>query len=280
MGVAVETISATSPATATITTVPFSADPTQSLNIRAANGTPCGFIFAGWGQFGGAADATIHSNRMHDPVAALKWRQPGTIATPAFGEGIWQPVYSQDVLTVAATFASAPDAVENLGVSIYYPDLPGTAANLASKAQVMAQTRQNWTPNGGYLGVRVSPITSATAGNFGAGVSLTSTENNFKANSWYALLGWTSYQVCSTLAIQGTDIGNVKMGGPGAVDPLVTRMWFCRTSDWTGLPMIPIINSANAGSTLVFASDTAGSTTVPVDLLFAYLGPSAAGLPI
>jgi hypothetical protein len=144
---------------------------------------------------------------------------------------------------------------------------------------VMAQAKQWWTPNGGYLGVEVLPATSSTAGQLGAGVALNSTDTNFKANSWYAILGYDVSVVCATVVIQGTDTGNLKVGGPGALNVIDTRRWFCKLDEILGVPSIPVINSANAGSTLVFANDIAGGTTIPTTLHTLYLGPSAAGLP-
>lgn len=274
-----ETVVATQPATAVVTTITFAADPSQSLQIRSANGSPCAYIIDAAAQVGGACDLTIHSPRMHDNVAGLKWRAQGALATPGLLEGLYQPMYSQDTPTVQGIFAAAPNAVENLTYSLYYPDLPGSAPLLASYAQVMAQAKQWWTPNGGYLGVRVSPVTSATAGQLGAGVAFTSTENNFKANSWYALLGWNNSVICASVVFQGTDTGNLKTGGPGSLSPIETRRWFVHRDQVLGVPSIPVFNSANAAGTLVFANDIAGGTTIPIDLFFVYLGPSAAGLP-
>lgn len=274
-----ETVSATQPATAVVTTIAYAADPTQTLQIRSANGSPAAFIYAVWSQTGAACDSTIHSPRMHDNVAGLKWRTQSAVNSPGIMEGLWQPMYSQDTPTVAATFAAAPNAVENLAYGLYYPDLPGSAPLLATYAQVMAQAKQWWTPNGGYLGVRVSPVTSATAGQLGAGVALNSTDSNFKANSWYALLGYQASVIANTILVQGTDTGNLKVGGPGALANIETRRWFVHLDNILGVPSIPVFNSANAGSTLVFANDIAGGTTIPVDLTFLYLGPSAAGLP-
>lgn len=274
-----ETISATDPATVTITTIPYAADPTQSLQIRAANGSPCAYIYGIWGQNGNANYASIHSPRMHDNIAGIKVRIQANLATPALLEGLWQPMYSQDTPTVNAVFASAPNAVNNLGYGLYYPDLPGSAPLLATYSQVMAQARQWWTPNGGYLGVQVNPVTSATAGQLGAGVALNSTDSNWKANSWYAILGYDVSVICTNLLIQGTDTGNLKIGGPGSLSPIETRRWFVHLDQTLGVPSIPVINSANVGNTLMFANDIAGGTTIPATLHTVYLGPSAAGLP-
>ncbi len=276
---AFETVVATDPATATITTIPFAADPSQTLQIRAANGSPCAFIYGTWTQLSAAADLSIHSPRMHDNVAALKWRGQTGLGTPQILDGLWQPMYSQDTPTVQGVFASAPNAVENLSYGVYYPDLPGTAPLLATRDQVAAQAKQFWSTNGGYLGVRVNPITSATAGQLGAGVALTSTDTNQKANSWYALLGYTTSVICTSVVIQGTDTGNLKTGGPGTLNVIDTRRWFWYLDEVLGVPAIPVFNSANFGSTLVFANDLAGTTTTAIDLLFVYLGPSVAGLP-
>lgn len=280
MPAAWETVSATQPATATVTTITFSADPLQTLQIRSANGTPAAFIQSVWTDVGGACDITIHSPRMHDNVAGVKLRAPATNSTPLTGKYFTQPMYSQDTPTIQGIFASAPNAVENLGYCVYYPDLPGSAANLITPEQMVAQMKQWWSPTGGYLGVHIAPTSSGTAGDLGAGVALTSTENNFKANSWYALLGYVTTTQVNNIQIQGPDTANLMFGGPGAVDPLVTRNWFVDLSISSGVAAIPVINSANAAGTNLFVSDRGTSTAPIIDLLFAYLGPSAAGTTV
>ena len=78
---------------------------------------------------------------------------------------------------------------------------------------------------------------------------------------------------CTAVSILGTDIGNLQVGGPGSVDPKITRYWFVEQEFANSKPSIPVINSQNKGSTLVQVFTPAASTAVRVTLLFAYLGP-------
>jgi hypothetical protein len=78
---------------------------------------------------------------------------------------------------------------------------------------------------------------------------------------------------CGNVSVQGSDTGNVQVGGPGSVALIETRRYFKDLSEATGLPLIPVINSANKASTNVFVSHTTASTTIVVDLVFGYMGP-------
>ena len=49
--------------------------------------------------------------------------------------------------------------------------------------------------------------------------------------------------------IQGVDTGNLRLGGPVLGNPSHDAMFFWDLAGSLGMPLIPIINSNNAGST-------------------------------
>ncbi len=104
-------------------------------------------------------------------------------------------------------------------------------------------------------------------GQYSAGNAINSLFDNFQAGSDYAVLGYTTAASRLSIAIQGQDTGNLKIGGPGIADARTTSDFFIRMSERSGLPYIPIIAANNKGSTNVFQADNAASAAVNVPLI-------------
>jgi hypothetical protein len=270
MGAVWELVSTYGTGNGSLTTLTHVWDPLSVQAIRANTDNPPAMIMADWAYFSAAGDVTIHSPRMHDDIQAVHSRVQATTADILNLECFQQVMYSQDLPIVSSTYAAAPGntVAENYEYLIYYPNLGGGNQRLAPWAQIRPLIQS-------YLGVKVSPITGATAGQSGAAVLLNATEDYTKANSWYALYGYEVSVAATSIAIQGPDTSNYIVGGPATTGTINTRRWFYQLEQETGIPSIPIINSANKSSTNIYAVGTTASTTVPVTLHFAYLGPVA-----
>jgi hypothetical protein len=85
-------------------------------------------------------------------------------------------------------------------------------------------------------------------------------------------LGYITDTTVTSVGYRGPDLGNTRAGGPGTSIRTVTREWFADLYRWTGLPTIPVINSANKGGTFVDVAHTAGAATVVIETLLAQLG--------
>ena len=239
----------------------------QSLNIRAtANGNAPVTLTAVATDFQDAGDIRIRSPRMHDDVNGLRVAAPAGVPQWAVAEYFEQQLYSQDSLIVEGVFTVAPTAGHiSLGyLQVLYDDVPGIAANLRTWAEVGPNVQN-------YLSVPVTPTSSATLGNWGAGVAINSTVDVFKANTLYALIGYDCPVAFGAWSIQGVDVGNLQVGAIGSTAPIETRRYFPALSDETGKPCIPIINSQNKGATLVNVSDKANATAFEITLHFAQL---------
>lgn len=252
---------------AALTTLAHVADPTQTLTIRASNGSPSAHIGEVWTYFSAVADATIHSPRMHDNIEAVQMRAQATDPTPLWDEGFWQPMYQVDTPTIQSVYGAAPGAgvAENLGYTVFYDDLPGIAARLRSWSQVSPLVK-------GYFGVKFVATSSATAGAIGANAAINATQDYFQINQDYALMGYNLSVACANVNIYGADTGNLNVGGPGTIKAEITRNWFLRLDSTDNGPAVPIINSANKSSTFVTVSHPTASTVVTGELIFAWLG--------
>jgi hypothetical protein len=181
------------------------------------------------------------------------------------GDVVNQPLYPQDVLTVELQGGGAETDV--LCYMNYYEDLPGTDARLFRWEEISSRVKNAVT-------IEVTTTTSATAGDYGGAVAINSTFDTLKANVDYAILGYKTNVNCAQVALRGPDTGNLRAGGPGSTQLLETRDWFRVMSLWNNLPMIPVINAANKGATLVDAVHTTASTAVTIDFIAVELSPS------
>jgi hypothetical protein len=239
----------------------------QSATIRAtAGGSAAVTLESIATDFQDAGDFRIRSPRMHDDVNGIRVAAPAGIPQWAANEYFAQPLYSQDALITEAVFTVAPTAGHTslAYLNVYYDDVPGIAANLRTPAEVLPNVQN-------ILAVPVTPTSSATLGNWGAGVALNSTVDTLKANTLYALLGYVTPVAFGAWSIQGVDVGNLQLGAIGSATPWETRNWFARLSDEIGKPCIPIINSQNKASTLINVSDKANATAFEITLILAQL---------
>lgn len=217
-----------------------------------------------------AARLSIKSPRMHDTTRGIlyAWTNARTAVeqvfvpehlTPGF---LSQRLYSTDVLTVTAN-GTAADIVCAL-FNVRYENLGGVNARMARWSQV----------RGAYdntVGILTNPITAAN-GVWGAGVALTSIDNRLHADTDYAVLGWTNSVPCTAVALQGVDVGNLFVGGPGGPTASETGTFFIDQSVKYGdAAYIPILNSNNAPSVFLQVADVVGSNTIQLTLIMAQL---------
>jgi hypothetical protein len=218
----------------------------------------------------GAFRMQITSPKMHDTTYGLQfYSTPKSLAgTSTFNPVTLLPsitnqrLYATDTLTVQAAGANADVFVAGLG--IFYTDLSGIAARLYTWPQIQPHIVN-------LAGVSASPITNGTAGLWGAGVALNSGNYNLKANTDYAILGYQAQLPGGLLAFQGTDTGNLLVGGPISTDAKENGAYFVNNAIKYGGPRIPVFNSNNAPGFQIQIASSGTTTTVPVSLTVAQL---------
>jgi hypothetical protein len=211
-------------------------------------------------------EISLTASRFHDQTFGIRVAVPSgaalapttrpSLVSPA---GFDQPIFPSDVLTVNANGTAADNV--NVTLELYYPNLPGIDARLATSNQVRS-TMKN------LVGVRVSPTSGA--GNWGTSVALNSVTNLLHANTDYAILGVTCQTPIAALGISGVDTGNLRVGGPVLAAPEHDAFLFANLSDSYGIGLIPIVNANNAGAINIQAAHTAAAAKV-VDVLLAEL---------
>jgi hypothetical protein len=217
-------------------------------------------------------EISLKATRFHDQLFGIRCALPdgSALAPPNRASncspaGIDQPIFPSDILQVEAS-GTAGDNVNVTNV-LYYPDLPGISARLASAGYVKSAA-------GNLVGIQVT--LTPGAGDWGASVALNAADNRLHANKDYALLGFTSQAPLAAVAVQGIDTGNLKVGGPVLADPEHDAYLFMDLAMKFNLSLIPILNSNNAGATLLQAADPAAGATI-IDVLLAELSGPFAG---
>ena len=218
-----------------------------------------------WAQEATTGVVRVRSPRLHDAVQGIRLRvsASGRFLLPRPAE---QRLYAQDVLTFELSGGGAE--TDAAFIAVYYEDLPGVDARLATWDEIAPRIVN-------VAGVEQAITTGGTASDWGGSQAINADFDQFKRNVDYALLGYTSDIALGAIGVTGPDTGNLRVGGPGALNPEFSSEWFVHLSRLQGRGHIPIINGANCGATTFDVSHTATATAANVTLILAELaGPS------
>ena len=175
-----------------------------------------------------------------------------------------QKLYSQDVLNLGISGSAVAGDIEGAGFLVYYPDLPGASGNFITKDEMLGRATNIMTNR--------NALVLGAGGGYTGAAALNATENMFKANKDYAILGYNVSAACVAIRMIASDLGNIGIGGPG--DPVhkrFTSKFFINLSELTGLPLIPVINSANAGGIIIEGMQDENAANTNVTWIFAEL---------
>jgi hypothetical protein len=202
----------------------------------------------------------------HDQQRGLRRMIPGTTyggigargALPILGGAETIDLYKSDTATFTVTGTAGDGVVVSYVTE--YDDLPGASAVFINAAQAAGLQKS-------ALGIRVDAVASATIGQYGASRAINADDDRLHANTWYAILGWTTQIAVCTVALIGPDWGGQRIGGPAGVLGQQSDTWFLDQSiKWGQKPLIPCFQSNNKGNVLIQVADDAVSTSPKVDL--------------
>lgn len=250
----------------------------NSLAIRSAPLTSSAWLLEKWAFNDTAAGVLrIRSPRLHDNVQGIRSRivnndtEPLLSGLAAFS--MRQKLVPQDILIAEQTGSAAN--IDTGHLLVYYENLPGISARFIDNPTLLA--------NGvNRIGQEVSITTTAASGAYTGQVAINAVNDNFKANTDYALLGAMVDTRVGCVRIQGADVGNVGIGIPG--EPTQRHLmsnYFQRLSQIYNIPLIPVFNSANKSAILIDATGHTAAVTTVVTLymveLAAKTGASSGG---
>lgn len=221
-----------------------------------------------WADVQAAGSVRIRSPKLHDNVDGIRSRTIVAGLEPLLPWGAPQRLYPQDTEIVELAGSAVAGDVESVTQLIYYADLPGQAGRFVGPDQLKQRTKQ-------LLGVRLAITVGSTAAYTGAR-AINADVDLLQANQDYALLGLTSDIRVGAICLRGPDTGNLRVSVPGSSLALgaLSRWdtWFRTLSLAYGLPLIPVINSANKGATLIDVVGDENGGTANVTAWLALLG--------
>ena len=209
----------------------------------------------------GASSGAVRviSPLLHDNVRGITFNANDNPTAFTRPKGRGQVLRPQDTLAVSLTGGTAETDLALL--SIYYTNLPGADARLKNWGDIQGLIK-NVKP------VEVDITNSATIGAW-TDTLITTTENLLKANTDYAVLGYTTDTLQSMIGIKGIETGNLRVAGPGNLRTEDTSYYFVDWSNNEGTPHIPVINAANANGIFVSTIDTVTSSTAKISITLA-----------
>lgn len=240
----------------------------DSLTVRNANPAKRSLLLAAWPWNNAVGTLRVRSPKLHDNVQGIR---VNALAASVYNE-LWsaamQTLYPQDTLVVEQTGSATAGQIETGSLLVYYEDLPGVAGRFISTADLLKRMVNVFTDE--------VTCTPAATGGYSGQQAFNASFDLSQANTDYALIGYSVSARCATVSLRGPDTGNLRVSGPG--EPTIrniTTDWFKHLSDTSGIPLIPVINSANKAGTFidVVSNQTAGQVTI--DLIMAQLSPAA-----
>lgn len=239
----------------------------NSLTIRNAKEGSKVYLIAVWA-LNQANDTwlRIRSPRLHDNVEGMTFAVESANPRPLLPIGLMQELVPQDTLVVEMMDAGAASDLDYACLLIWYDDLPGVDARFISVEEFKARAKH-------IVGVR-NTLTLDTDGTYDAEEAINAEYDLLKANTDYALIGCRVRDAVPCIRYRGTDTGNLGIGVPGSVgNEWYANRWFLLLAEMTGLPCIPVINSANRANLLIDAPATENDVTEEVSTILVELGP-------
>lgn len=275
MGKALEVIGgqATAPS-GTLTSLTMNAG--DSAQVKNADLASWVGLLQLWARNNAAGILEVRSPKLHDNVHNMRYRIPATDPNPLLSPGTYQRLVPQDNLILQLSGSAVGGQIEQAAFLLYYVDLPGQAARLLGFDEMMKRT-----VNITAVEVAVAP---GVAGGWSGAVAINSTFDLLQANTDYAVLGFAVDAQCTAVSLKGPDTSNLRVGGPGIMNAVtagasgrwVTERWFQHLTEKCGVPLIPVINSANKAATIIEVMQNQAGAAVNVTWMLHQLAPAGA----
>lgn len=222
------------------------------------------WLINAWCDIDDGGSIRMRSPNFHDDVNGIELIAPAHAPIALMDGYSKQILQKNDTLTVELA-DSGGGAPSGLSMLHYYENLPGADAQLFRWNEIENNVAELMT-------CRVAVTPAEVQGAYGGAIGMTALQNLFKADGYYALLGWQASIQYQTIGVTGTDTSNRRVGGPGSLPGIFdTREWFIMQSKQSGFPCIPVYKTQNLQSTVVDVIDTADNDAGVIEFSFARL---------
>jgi hypothetical protein len=242
----------------------------DSLTVRNFNPPNRAFILNIWDWFIVAGYCFVKSPRMHDNYYGIRARVPAALPIPLLPWQHKQEVFAQDSLTAKIYSADASGNIEQMSLELYYEDVPGINARLISREDLVRRRK--------HTVIIETILTAPITGLYSPTVALNAvaTQDLLKANTDYAVLGGMTDVLCQEITLRGPDFGGLRVGVPGCYTIRHEQAhFFEQLAHKTGLPLIPVFNSANkAGTFAEGIANSAAALTINANWVLNELAPA------
>lgn len=258
MGQALELVTATATA-APAAGAAMTAAAGNSLTIREAKGDI--FLLSFWTDVQTAGFFRITSPLLHDNTIGMRVRT-GLDNDPYIKPGtVFQPLQSQDTLSLTIGAGGVAGDIESAGLLIWYEDLLGVSGNFISAEELESRSMNIYS--------FTNLLALGTAGGYSGEEAINAEFDALKANTDYALIGYDVDLGAASIRYRATDWGNLGVGGPVAGEKWIINDWFYRMARIADMPLIPVFNSSNKSLVLLdgVQDENGGDVTVTTYLV-------------
>lgn len=209
-------------------------------------------------------ELVIRSPLMHDNIRGISLLEGGASNRPLLNNFVRQNLVTQDTLTIEALGGAGAAALTFGCLLIYYEDLIGVSGHFITADELLARSVALTTVE--------NTITATDTGQYTGAEPINAESDLLKPNTEYALIGYVSNITCAAIRYRASSWGNLGLGGPVPSDaPHVTSQFFTTLSLQTGLPLIPVFNSAERANVLVDVVQDEAAAAVPMVTYLAQL---------
>lgn len=236
----------------------------DSLTVRNSPPGKDIWLLNAWAQNQAAGVLQITSPFLADNVQGIHSGIIVDSPVPILPLSTLQVLHPQDTLGVKLSGSATGGDIETACLLLHYADLPGINADLRGVSDVLGSVVN-------YLTVQ-NTLALGTAGGYSGSEALNAESDLLKANTDYAILGYTVSAQCAVVGYRAASFGNLRIGGPGNVSkPEMTANWFMELSVRSGLPLIPVFNSADIENVLIDGAQDEDGVDVLVTTILAQL---------
>lgn len=221
-------------------------------------------LLTNWADNQGVGQFMLRSPKFHDNVQGINIGVVVAEPQPLMPLGCPQKIFSQDTITALLSGSATAGDIETGCFLNYYEDLPGTDAKLVHWNDIKDKIES--------FMISTNTLSTGTAGGYSGQEAINAEVDNWKANRDYALLGYQTTLQCAAVRWQGSDTGNLGVGGPGHQNfKELTGWWFRRLSEAFDLPLIPVFNAANKSNILISCAQDENGADPLVTSIFGLL---------